>query len=278
MGRPAFLTLFLVLSAVGWGQARTDLSLGTEAGWFNRAYQDRQYVSPTALTFAVPYAALGAELRSRAVSGSVAGVTLAQTTIGSGAVFNRDQWESQPLTVLTFGGAFAGWDGGWWEVDAGVGALVHLEDYGASGYRAPDGTVTAGRAAGVDWNRRESFTLVTALVRVLPEEGPHVVVRLGRGTLSLTENLFHIQGVLPGPTGRFDAEVSFSSPQGYWDLGSGILRNNERLTLGWAFDSPWGRWGLRAGLLLRPVVAGTGEVDLAHRLSVGLGWSAGWTD
>jgi len=270
---PFCLVLLLSLSSL-WGQ--TAVSTSAEAGWFNRAYQDRNFVSPSAETFAVPYFALGGEYQSRDADGNVLGVAVAQTTIGSGSVVNVDRTETQPLTVLTLGSVFIGKDEGWWEADLGIGALVQLQNYGSEGYLKPDGSVGPGKPAGLDWNRRGSFTLLTFMVRLFAVNGPHLKFQLARGDLSLTENLFNVQGVLPVEWGVLDAELSFSSPQGYWFSGPGYLRNNERLTLGVSFGKDW-RFGVHAGVLIRPVVAGTGAVEQPlHRLSLGLDVAAGW--
>lgn len=269
MGPAWLLALIFFLAPTAFAQ-ELSISSRTETGFFNRAYQDREYISTTAVTFPVPYWSLSAEIRRRDPEGNVLGADLAQTTIAGGSVFNYDRTESQPATVLTFAGVFIGRDLGWWEADVGVGALVQLKDFPGSGYLTADGSVSPGRAGGLDWDHRESFTLITGLFRFLPESGPHLKVRLAREGLSLTENLFNAEGVWPTDLGLFSVEVSFSTPQGYWSPDQGILRSNERLGAGWS--GIWGafRAGLRAGFLLRPEVAGTGDVDLLHRLSVGL--------
>ena len=104
---------------------------------------------------------------------------MAQSTIAGGSVLNVDQWETQPLTVLTYASIFIGKDWGWWESDLGVGALVQLQSYSADPYLMADGTTTPGRTAGLDWKRRESFTLINGLVRLFPECGPQLRVVLG---------------------------------------------------------------------------------------------------
>jgi len=270
-----FLLFFGIAGLTAASGQETAFSTRAETGFFNKAYQDRQYASPAPVTFSVPYIALGFEGRHRDDQGNVIGVDAAQTTIGEGKVLNVGQWEIQPLTVLTYASIFVGKDWGWWESDVGVGALVQFQDYSPDPYLLADGTTSGGRAAGLDWNRRESFTLITGLFRLFPELGPHLKLRLARGELSLTEDLFNVQGVVPFDWGRFDAELSFSSPQGYWFGGPGILRNNERLSFGLA----WGkalRAGFRLGFLLRPMVGGTGDVDLLHRLSFGFDLGLGW--
>lgn len=269
------LPTILLLGAVApsWGQ-NDSFSVSIEGGWFNRAYQDRQYVSDTKVTFAVPYGAIGAEFQ-RADDKNILGGAVAQTTIGSGSVLNVDRTERQPTTVLTLASVFVGRDEGWWEADLGVGALVQLQDYGSDGYLRPGGSVGPGRPAGLDWNHRESYTLITVMVRLFPENEPHLRFHLARGDLSLTENLFNLEGVLPTNWGKLNAQLSFSSPQGYWFSGPGYLRNNERLTLGCSFGKEV-RWGVHAGILIRPVVAGTGDVDLYHRVSFGVDFAAGW--
>jgi hypothetical protein len=136
--------------------------------------------------------------------------------------------------------------------------------------------VASGRKAGLDWNRRESYTLITVMVRLFAENEPHLKFHLARGDLSLTENLFNLEAVLPTDWGRLTAQVSFSSPQGYWFSGPGYLRNNERLTLGCSFGKQI-RWGFHAGVLIRPVVAGTGSVEPLQRLSFGIDFGAGWS-
>jgi hypothetical protein len=98
-------------------------------------------------------------------------------------------------------------------------------------------------------------------------------VRIARGPLSLTENLMHLQGVWPLGSSQLDAELGFSSPMGLFFHGEGVLRSNERLSVGWAWASPAGRWGLRAGFLTRTLMEGSGEVDLLRRLSVSVDWS-----
>ncbi len=265
--------LFLTVLAHSWAQ-NDSFSMAAEGGSFNRAYQDRQFVSQSEVTFAVPYAAVGAEFQ-RSDAGNVLGGAVAQTTIGSGSVFNVDRTETQPLTVLTLASVFIGRDEGWWEADLGVGALVQLQDYGSDGYLRPDGTVASGRSAGLDWNHRESYTLITVKLRLFPENQPHFLFHLARGDLSLTENLFNVEGVLPTDWGRLNAQLSFSSPQGYWFSGPGYLRSNERLTLGCTFGKEF-RWGVHTGVLIRPEVAGTGDVDPLHRLSFGIDFAAGW--
>jgi hypothetical protein len=269
------LRAILLLGALvpAWGQ-NDSFSMSVEGGSFNRAYQDRQYVSAAEVTFGVPYGAIGAEFQ-RADGKNILGGAIAQTTIGSGSVFNVNRTERQPTTVLTLGSVFVGRDEGWWEADLGIGALVQLQDYGSDGYLRPDGSVASGRSAGLDWNHRESYTLITVMVRLFPENGPHLKFHLARGDLSLTENLFNLEGVLPTDWGRLDAQLSFSSPQGYWFSGPGYLRNNERLTLGASLGKDV-RWGVHAGVLIRPVVAGTGDVDLFHRVSFGFDFAAGW--
>jgi hypothetical protein len=265
--------LLLVALAPAWAQ-NDSFSITADAGSFNRAYQDRQYVSPSSVTFAVPYGSVGAEFQ-RSQDRNVLGGAVAQTTIGSGSVFNVDRTERQPLTVLTLASVFVGRDEGWWEADLGVGALVQLQAYGSDGYLQADGSVAAGRAAGLDWNHRESYTLITVMVRLFAENQPHLMFHLARGDLSLTENLFNVEGVLPTSWGRFNAQLSFSSPQGYWFSGPGYLRSNERLTLGCEFGKEF-RWGIHTGVLIRPVVAGTGSVDPLQRLSFGIDMAAGW--
>jgi len=252
-----------------------DLSFRAEAGFFNQAYQDRQYLTSTMVSFGVPYTALGAEARHRDAEGNVLVLGLAQTSIASGSTFNWDRWESQPLTLLNLASLSVGKDFGWWELDAGVAGLVQLKDFPATAYTTPTGDPQSGRRGGLDWNRRESFTLITGLLRLFPETDPHLTLRVARGPLSLTENLFHVQGVWPLGTSRLDAELGFSSPMGLWFSGDGVLRSNERLTLGWAWGGTGARLGLRLGFLLRTIMAGSGEVDLLHRLSVGLDWSLG---
>jgi len=200
------------------------------------------------------------------------GADLAQTTIGAGSVDNFGTTEVQRFTVLTFAGVYAGRDEGDWEWSLGVGALVHLEDFGSETVLAADGTTTAVRS-GFDWNRRETFTVLTGRLRVFPVTGPHLAVVLAQGPLSLTEDLFHAALVWPLPGQRLDAALSFSSPWGYWSSDQGILRCNERLSLGWSAVGPWGSLGARLGVLIRPEVAGTGDVDFVRRLSAGLQWS-----
>ena len=252
------------------GAQNTSFSLRAEVGSFNKAYQDRQYITRSMVSLAVPYTALGFEYRWEDARGNVAGFDVAQTTIAEGKVYNWDQWVQQPFTLLDFISAFVGRDLDWWEWSAGVGALVQVRDFGASAYLQPDGSTQTVKPAGLSWDRRESFTVLTGLLRFLPESGPHVVFALARGELSLTENLLRAQVVWPGTWGRLDAELGFSSPSGYWFYGPGILRSNERITLGWAFGGSQASVGLRLGYLIRPIVADSGEVDFAHRLSLGL--------
>jgi len=274
--RPAGLglVLFLTLGGLCSGQG-FDLAFRTETGFFNRAYQDRQYLTNSSVSFGVPYGSVGAEAEHRDAEGNLWSVGLAQTTIGSGRVYNFDQWENQPFTVMSFASVSVGKDFGWWELGLGIGALVQLKDFSASSYLAADGTEVAGRAGGLDWNRRESYTLVTGLLRVFPEADPHLVVKVARGPLSLTENLMHLQGVWPLNGSQLDAELGFSSPLGIWFHGDGVLRSNERLSLGWSLGGPSARVGLRLGFLLRTIVADSGEVDLLRRLSGGIDWAIG---
>lgn len=252
-----------------------ELSFRTEVGFFNRAYQDRQYITPTTVSFGVPYGALGLEAVFRDQEGNLVALGMAQTTIDQGQAFNWDRWETQPRTLMNLASVSVGKDFGWWQLDAGVAALVQLKDYAEELYLAVDGSSLATRKAGLDWNRRESFTLITGLFRVFPEADPHLVVRVARGPLSLTENLFHVQGIWPLSGSRLDAELGFSSPMGLWFSGDGVLKSNERLTFGWAFGGPDSRLGIRLGFLLRTIVAGSGEVDLMRRLSLGIEWSVG---
>lgn len=260
------LGVSLVLVAPALGALEVDYRL--ETGWFNKAYQDRNYLTRTRVTLGVPYGALGLEATHTDSSGSVWALGLAQTIVGSGEVTNRDRVEVQPLTTLTLASFSAGHDWGWIEADLGVAALVRLEDFDDRAYLTPDGD-TSDRGGGLGWNRRFSYTLVTGLLRIGEESSPHLALRLVRGPLSLTENLLHLQGVWPLGGSRVDAEIGFSSPQGLWDSSAGVLRSNERLTVGWSFGDRV-RWGIRAGFLLRTLVAGSGEVGLVERLSLAL--------
>lgn len=251
---------------------RWDMAFRVEAGSFNKAYQDREYVTSTMVTLGVPYGAVGGEVRHTDDEGNSWALGLAQTTIGQGQVYNWDRWESQPLTALSFASLSAGKDWGWWEAGLGVGALVRLRDFDAMSRYSADGSTTT-RAGGLDWDRRESFALVTGLLRLLPLDQPHMELRVARGPLSLTENLMHVKAVLPLGSTVLDAEIGFSSPMGLFFSGDGQLRNNERVSLGWAWAGPTGQFGLRAGYLLRTLIAGSGEVDLLRRLSVAVDWS-----
>lgn len=245
-----------------------DLDYRFETGWFNHAYQDRDYLSRTRVTFGVPYGALGLEATDSDSRGNVWALGLAHTAIGSGEVTNRDRVEVQPLTTLSLASFSVGHDWGWIEADLGVAALVRLEDLEAREYLSSDGQ-SASVDGGLGWNRQFSYTLVTGLLRIGGVASPHLALRLVRGPLSLTENLLHLQGVWPLNGSRLDAELGFSSPQGLWDSSPGVLRSNERLTVGWFFGDRV-RWGVRAGFLLRTLVAGSGEVGPVQRLSLAL--------
>lgn len=272
--RPAGTAVLLLLLGLSPAAAEgLEWALRAETGFFNRAFQDRQYITATTTSFGVPYGAFGAEIGHRDDDGNLWAVGVAQTTIGAGRQFNWDQWEVQPLTLMNFAAVSMGKDFGWWEFGAGVGALVQLEDFEAASYWSSDGTPGPGRPGGLDWNRRESFTLVTGLLRVFERTGPHLAVRVARGPLSLTENLFHVQGLWPLGASQLDAELGFSSPMGLLSSGEGVLRGNERLTVGWSFGDSGARIGVRAGVLLRTIIAGSGEVDFFRRFSLGLDWS-----
>jgi len=264
----AFCVVLAVLaSAPIWAQATTFQSL-IEGGFFAHAYQDREYVHQTNVTFGVPYGAWGFEVEHRDTQGNVLGLDLAQTIVGSGSVDNFGQAESQPALLLNYGALYMGKDWGWWELDLGVSALLQWQHFDSESYLSPSGTAVSSRPSGMDWNHQESFTLINAKARFFPKEGPHLWVGVGRGPLSLTEDLFRFVGEWPVSWGLLSAEVSFSSPPGYFFSGSGVLRNNERLSFGWKSPGPYWSWGARVGFLVRPMVAGTGEVDLAQRWSI----------
>lgn len=256
----------LVLGTPNLGALEIDYRL--ETGWFHKAYQDRNYLTRTRVTLGVPYGAFGLEATDTDPNGHVWALGLAQTIVGPGEVTNRDRLEVQPLTTLSLASFSAGHDWGWIQADLGVAALVRLEDFDDRGYLAPDGQ-TRSQDGGLGWNRGLSYTLLTGLLRVGEADQPHLTLRLVRGPLSLTENLLHLQGVWPLNGSRLDAEIGFSSPQGLWDSSAGVLRSNERLSVGWSFGERV-RWGVRAGFLLRTLVAGSGEVGLVERLSLAL--------
>jgi hypothetical protein len=277
-GRPArqgVLGLFLVLVGTTIGAQDLSIDTRTEVGFFNRAYQDRQYLTSNMVSFGVPYLALGVEGRRKDAEGNVLALGLAQTSIGSGRVYNWDRWETQPLTLWNWASVSVGKDFGWWELDLGVGGLVQVVDFGADDYLAPDGSTEPGKAGGLGWNRQESFTVLTGLLRIFPESGPHLDLASARGPLSLTENLLHLRGTWPLGSNQLDGELGFSSPLGLVFHGAGVLRSNERLTVGWSVVTPAGTVGARLGCLLRTIIEGSGEVDLLHRLSFGIDWSAG---
>lgn len=272
--RPGFALLILLLVSPLGAQA-FDWSFRAETGSFNKAYQDRQYLTPTSVTLGVPYGAFGAELNRTDADGNVLSLGLAQTTIASGRTYNWNRWEVQPLTMMNFAAVSVGKDYGWMEVGFGVGGIVQIKDFTDQSYLGADGHPGPGRPGGLGWNRSESFTVVTGLFRVLPESQPHFAIRIARGPLSLAENLMHVQAVLPLQGSRLDTEIGFSSPLGLIFHGRGVLRSNERITLGWSFGDSGARVGLRLGFLLRTIVEGSGEVDLARRLSLGVDWSLG---
>lgn len=263
--------LALLTCPLLWGE--DSYAFRAEVGSFNRAYQDREWITTTKTSFGVPYGAFGSEFVHKDDEGNLWALGIAQTTTGSGRQYNWDRWEVQPLTMFHFAGLSVGKDEGWIEWGLGVGAIVQVKDFDAVSYWSADGNPGPGKAAGLDWNRRESFTVMTGLLRLFSETGPHAIVRVARGPLSLTENLMHLQGVLPAGESRFDAELGFSSPMGLFFHGDGVLRSNERLTLGWLWGGPGARFGLRAGMLLRTIIEGSGGVDLFRRLSVGVEWS-----
>lgn len=267
-----FLALLLLAVPLGsW--AGDSYAFRLESGSFNRAYQDREWITSTKTSFGVPYGALGSEFVHKDEEGNLWALGLAQTTVGSGRRYNWDRWEVQPLTLFNFAGLSVGKDYRWIEWGLGVGAIVQVKDFDAVSYWKSDGVPGPGKASGLDWNRHESFTVMTGLLRLLSERGPHVVVRVARGPLSLTENLMHVQGVWPLGDSRLDAELGFSSPMGLFFHGDGVLRSNERLTVGWLWGGPEARIGLRAGLLMRTLIEGSGGVDLFRRLSVGVEWA-----
>lgn len=273
MRRTRLLLGILILLVPLGGWAGDSYTFRAEAGSFNHAHQDREYVTSTKISFGVPYGAFGTELVHKDDEGNLWALGLAQTTVAAGRRYNWDRWEVQPLTLFNFAGLSVGKDLGWIEWGLGVGAIVQVRDFEAVSYWSADGNPGPGKASGLDWDRRESFTVMTGLLRLFPERGPHAVVRVARGPLSLTENLLHLQGVWPLKGSRLDAELGFSSPLGLFFHGDGVLRSNERLTLGWLWGDRSARLGLRVGFLLRTIVQGSGEVDPLRRLSAGVEWS-----
>lgn len=261
--------ILLGLGPGGWAQ-QIGFAVRAETGFFNRAYQDRQYVSTSPLTFAVPFTAVGGGFQSRDSEGNLWGLEAAQEYIGAGQVSNWGQTEVQPLTYLTYGTIFMGKSTEWWEADLGMGALISLKEFEATAYRLPDGSTMTTRSSGVDWNRYQSFALITGLARFFPVQGIHLKLCLGRQTTALTEELFRFSVNFPTALGLWASEISFSSPLAYWISGSGVLRSNERFYLKWSHNVGGLSAGVRLGFLIRPQVEGTGDVDLFHRLSIGI--------
>ena len=161
--------------------------------------------------------------------------------------------------------------------DAGVSSYYYHEKSEKTVYPAPDGSEKVMDDAAFYLNRFKSHVLVNLRLRLLPEDGFHIKLRIGRENFIPTDSLFNLCFIYPfDEWNLLDLTIASASFDSYFLDEVHTLRSNQRFNLRYEHAFGLLKVGLTLSSLFNNEHGGGGSIPLWNRLGAGLDLRTCW--
>ena len=253
--------------------ASNSLLIHADTGTYNKRYYDRNYVDNNEVTFGVAQSSFGFEYIHKNDERITTGGGFAYTNIDEGKTWNRDRYETQPLTLIMVPYLFTGYGFDNLGIEMGISCCLQYSRHGAIFYYRPDGSVFQEEGGGIRLDRNHSHMFINGMIRLFDENSLHCKIRVGRENFDPVDSLVSFALVYPAGMYRIEYYLSLLTIDNYLYMvfnQDRVLKTNQTTGLSYSYNLGIISLGFRGGILIYNAHGGNGSIPFFSRFNCGV--------